>query len=62
MTLPSLSDDLHLMDAGLDSLFFAIFVSRLEDATGHDPFVTAKASDFPRTFGELVAFYEPVGG
>jgi len=58
--LPPLSDDLQLMEAGLDSLFFAILVSRLEDATGNDPFATATAAEFPRTFGELVAFYERV--
>jgi len=60
VTLPPLSDDLQLMDAGLDSLFFAILVTRLEDATGHDPFASAKVSDFPQTFGELIAFYERV--
>jgi Phosphopantetheine attachment site len=60
VALPPLSDDLQLMDAGLDSLFFAILVSRLEDATGSDPFVTATAAEFPRTFGELIAFYERV--
>ena len=44
----------------MDSLCFAILVSRLEDATGNDPFVSAKASAFPRTVGEFVAFYEHV--
>ena len=57
--LPPLSDDLVLLESGLDSLCFAILVSRLEDATGRDPFAAAKASDFPRTLGELVNFYEP---
>ena len=60
MTLPPISDDLQLMDAGLDSLFFAILVTRLEDATDHDPFASAKASEFPQTIGELIAFYERV--
>jgi hypothetical protein len=60
VTLPPLSDDLPLMEAGMDSLFFAILVSRLEDSTGRDPFATAKASEFPRTLGELIAFYERV--
>ena len=58
VTLPPLTDDLPLMEAGMDSLFFAILVSRLEDATGRDPFATAKASEFPRTLGELIVFYE----
>ena len=59
-TLTPLTDDLALLESGLDSLCFAILVSRLEDATGDDPFSTAKASHFPRTVGELIAFYEPV--
>ena len=58
-TLPALSDDLPLLESGLDSLCFAILVSRLEDATGSDPFSARKASEFPRTIGELIAFYEP---
>ncbi len=59
-TLPPLTDDLALLDSGLDSLCFAILVSRLEDLTGRDPFASAKASEFPRTVGDLIAFYEPV--
>jgi hypothetical protein len=59
-TLPPLTDELPLLDSGLDSLCFAILVSRLEDATGRDPFLSAKASEFPRTVGDLIAFYEPV--
>ena len=58
--LPPLTDDLPLVDSGMDSLFFAVLVSRLEDAIGADPFATAKASDFPRTIGELIVFYERV--
>ena len=58
-TLPPLTDDLVLLESGLDSLCFAILVSRLEDVTGRDPFAAAKASDFPRTLGDLVKFYEP---
>ncbi len=59
-SLPELTDSLPLLESGLDSLCFAILVSRLEDATGRDPFANAKASDFPRTLGELIAFYEPI--
>ena len=59
-TLPALRDDLPLLESGLDSLCFAILVSRLEDATGRDPFSSAKASEFPNTVGELISFYEPV--
>ncbi len=35
--LAPLTDDLHLLDSGLDSLCFAILVSRLEDALGVAP-------------------------
>jgi len=59
-SLPPLTDDLDLLESGLDSLCFAILVSRLEDETGRDPFANAKASEFPRTIGELIAFYEPI--
>jgi acyl carrier protein len=58
--LPPLTDDLALLESGLDSLCFAILVSRLEDATGSDPFSAANAAQFPRTIAELISFYEPV--
>ena len=34
--LPPLTDDLVLLDSGLDSLCFAIIVARLEDTLGRD--------------------------
>jgi acyl carrier protein len=58
VTLAPLSDDLPLLDSGLDSLCFAILVSRLEDATGLDPFSASGAARYPRTIGELVQFYD----
>jgi acyl carrier protein len=60
VTLPPLTDDLQLMEAGLDSLFFAILVGRLEDATDYDPFASRKVSEFPQTLGALITFYERV--
>ena len=59
-TLAPLSDDLPLMESGLDSLCFAILVARLEDLTGQDPFASVAAARFPTTVGQLVAFYEQV--
>jgi acyl carrier protein len=56
--LATLSDDLKLIDCGLDSLSFAIIVARLEDALGVDPFSSDKAIDFPVTFGDFVRLYE----
>ena len=57
-TLAPLTDDLSLLDSGLDSLCFAILVSRLEDEIGVDPFTSSQDGKFPNTVGELIAFYE----
>ncbi len=54
--LTTLTDDLKLLDSGLDSLSFALIVARLEDALGYDPFETAE--NFPVTFGDFVRLYE----
>jgi len=56
--LSPLSDDLKLVQSGLDSLSFAIIVARLEDALGIDPFNSAEALEFPVTFGDFVRLYE----
>lgn len=55
-TLSPLSDDLKLLQSGLDSLSFALIVARLEDTLGYDPFETAES--FPVTFGDFVKLYE----
>ena len=55
-----LTDDLSLLDSGLDSLCFAILVTRLEDVIGVDPFAASAGVKFPNTVGELIAFYEHV--
>jgi hypothetical protein len=57
-TLVPLTDELPLLDSGLDSLCFAILVARLEDKIGVDPFVTTEEAVFPSTIGEFIAFYE----
>jgi acyl carrier protein len=56
--LAPLSDDLVLLESGLDSLCFAIIVARLEDALGVDPFSAADDGRLPLTVGDLVQFYE----
>jgi acyl carrier protein len=57
-TLAPLTDDLKLVQSGLDSLSFAIIVARLEDSLGIDPFNAADAIEFPVTFGDFVRLYE----
>jgi acyl carrier protein len=56
--LAPLSDDLVLLDSGLDSLCFAILVARLEDALGVDPFTASDDVSFPVTLGDLVKAYD----
>ena len=56
--LARLSDDLRLLDSGLDSLCFAIIVSRLETVLGVDPFSKNEVAGFPVTLGEFIRFYE----
>lgn len=57
-TLARLSDDLVLVDSGLDSLCFAIIVAELEDELGLDPFSDLDDDLFPVRFGEFVRLYE----
>ena len=56
--LALLSDELKLLDSGLDSLSFALIVMRLDEALGFDPFDTADDIKFPVTFGDFVKLYE----
>jgi hypothetical protein len=60
--LAPLSDDLVLLESGLDSLCFAIIVARLEDAVGTDPFSAAGDLEFPVTLGDFIRFYEDAAG
>lgn len=56
--LAPLSDNLKLVETGLDSLSFALIVTRLEDALGYDPFEADESVQFPVTFGDFVKLYE----
>jgi acyl carrier protein len=56
--LAPLSDDLPLVDSGLDSLCFAIVVSRLESKLGVDPFSTSELASFPVNLREFIRLYE----
>ena len=57
-SLSPLTDDLILLDSGLDSLGFAILVARLEDTLGVDPFTASDDVYFPVTLGDFVRVYE----
>jgi acyl carrier protein len=56
--LRPLTDDLNLLDSGLDSLCFAILVARLEDKLGFDPFTVSDDVEFPVTLGDFIRAYE----
>ena len=56
--LAPLSDELPLLESGLDSLCFAILVSRLESVLGVDPFSANSDASFPVNVGEFIRFYE----
>ena len=58
LRLAPLTDDLALLDSGLDSLCFAIIVARLEDALGIDPFSADEDLEFPVTLSDFINFYE----
>jgi hypothetical protein len=60
--LKPLTDDLALLDSGLDSLCFAIVVDRLDGVLGLDPFSAAEDTLFPVTLGEFIRFYENATG
>ena len=57
-TLAPLTDDLVLLDSGLDSLSFAVLVARLEETLGFDPFTESSEIYFPVTLGDFIRFYE----
>jgi acyl carrier protein len=56
--LVPLSDDVALLDTGLDSLCLAIIVARLEDRVGFDPFSIRDDVLAPTTVGQFVALYD----
>lgn len=56
--LAPLTDDLVLLNSGLDSLCFAILVASLEDKLGVDPFTERDDVQFPVTLADFVRFYQ----
>jgi hypothetical protein len=60
--LAPLSDDLLLLESGLDSLCIAIIVARLDDQFGVDPFASGDEMSLPTTVGDFVRIYENATG
>jgi hypothetical protein len=55
--IPSLTDEIVLLDLGLDSLGIAILVSRLEEMLGLDPFTEGEITSPPITLGDFIGIY-----
>jgi hypothetical protein len=58
LLVPELTDDVILLESGLDSLGFAILVATLEEKLEFDPFTMMDEPFYPSTFGEFVSIYE----
>jgi acyl carrier protein len=56
--LAPLSDDLPLLESGLDSLCVAILVANLQDELGVDPFGNEDLAAMPITLADFVRLYE----
>jgi acyl carrier protein len=53
-----LTDEVVLLQSGLDSMGFAVLVARLEEELEFDPFTLSDEPIYPRTLGEFINFYE----
>jgi acyl carrier protein len=58
LLVSDLSDDVVLLESGLDSLGFDILIAALEEKIGYDPFTMLEEPVYPKTFGEFVSIYE----
>ena len=56
--LAPLTDDLPLLESGLDSLCLALLVSSLDDELELDPFGGDNDVELPVTVGDFVRLYE----
>lgn len=58
LEIPAFDNTLVLLETELDSLGYAVLVTRLEERLGYDPFVLMDEPLYPTTFGEFVDVYE----
>jgi acyl carrier protein len=56
--LTQITDEMLLMETGIDSLGFAVIVVQLEEKLGFDPFSESDEPFYPRTVAEFVAYYQ----
>lgn len=58
LVAPEFQDDTLLLETDLDSLGFAVLVTRLDERLGYDPFSMLDEAVYPATFLEFVNVYE----
>lgn len=58
LLVSELTDEVVLLESGLDSLGFAILVATLEEKLEFDPFTMMDEPVYPSTFAEFVSIYE----
>ncbi len=58
LEMPEFTDDTLLLDTDLDSLGFAVLVTRLDERLGYDPFSLMDDPVYPATLKEFVTVYE----
>jgi acyl carrier protein len=58
LLVDKLTDDVVLLESGLDSLGFAVLIATLEDELDYDPFTMIDEPIYPNTFGEFIDIYE----
>ena len=56
--LAPMTDDLLLLESGLDSHCMAVIVVCLEDLLGFDPFDAKDGGEFPVTLRDFITYYE----
>jgi len=58
LDMPEINDDTILLETELDSLGFAVLVTRLDEELGYDPFSLMDEPAYPETFKDFVEIYE----
>ena len=58
LEVPVFADETVLLETELDSLGFAVLVTRLDDELGFDPFSIMDEPVYPTTFKDFVDVYE----
>ena len=58
LPVPELNDATLLLETDLDSLGFAVLVTRLDERLGYDPFSVMDEAVYPATLKEFVDLYQ----